>query len=66
MKSDTWIIYRGKKHGLSKIIRDAYRDYGNMEFDINNKGKDIRDEERRVKLISITKTQVNDSSNSSL
>ncbi|XP_056002343.1 transient receptor potential cation channel subfamily M member 2-like [Ostrea edulis] len=57
---DTWIIYRGKKHGLSKIIRDAYRDYGNMEFDINNKGKDIRDEERRVKLISITKTQTKD------
>ncbi|XP_056002351.1 uncharacterized protein LOC125661865 isoform X2 [Ostrea edulis] len=57
---DTWIIYRGKKHGLSKIIRDAYRDYGNMEFGIKNKEKHLNNEERHVKLISVTGTQTRD------
>jgi hypothetical protein len=56
--TDTWIIYRGKKHGLSRYIRDAYRDYGNMEFGIKNSEKDLKHEERHVKLISITEGQV--------
>lgn len=64
-KTDTWIIYRGKKHGLSKIIRDAYRDYGNMEFGIKNKEKHLNNEERHVKLISVTGTQVKHDSKSS-
>ncbi|XP_056003652.1 transient receptor potential cation channel subfamily M member 2-like [Ostrea edulis] len=54
---DTWIIYHGKENGLSKIIRDAYRIYENMEFSTKKKSMGIADKDRHVKLISITKTK---------
>ncbi|XP_048749949.2 transient receptor potential cation channel subfamily M member 2-like isoform X2 [Ostrea edulis] len=57
---DTWIIYRGEEHGLSKCIRDAYRDYGNMEFGTKNKKRGLDHKKRHVKLIRITETQTKD------
>lgn len=32
--TESWILYRGHESGVSDIIRDAYRNYGNMEFGI--------------------------------
>lgn len=51
-------MYRGEKHGLSKIIQDAYRDYENMEIGTKNKDNGLNQKERHVKLIRITETQV--------
>ncbi|XP_056002348.1 uncharacterized protein LOC125661864 isoform X2 [Ostrea edulis] len=68
---ESWILYRGHKNGVSDIIRDAYRNYGDMEFGTGNVNKpdedtqihytDIKkpltDVERHVKLISIAGKQ---------
>lgn len=71
--TESWILYRGHDTGVSDIIRDAYRNYGDMEFGTNNVNlktkknrqipydeikKLVTDVERHVKLISIAGKQV--------
>lgn len=34
---ETWILYRGREKGVSKFVREAYQNYGDMEFGNNNK-----------------------------
>lgn len=61
---ESWILYRGLESGVSDIVRDAYRHYGDMEFGGRVKRKDtntwvadiktsISHVERHVKLIRI-------------
>lgn len=62
---ETWILYRGNKHGVSKIVREAYQNYGDMEFGKKNRaayvlkdgtkisGISLADGNRNIKLISI-------------
>ncbi|XP_056002361.1 transient receptor potential cation channel subfamily M member-like 2 isoform X2 [Ostrea edulis] len=58
---ESWILYRGHPDGVSDVIRDAYRNYGDMEFggkvkkgdDANIAKTSIRHVERHVKLIRI-------------
>jgi hypothetical protein len=51
--TESWILYRGQDNGVSDIIREAYRNYGDMEFGSENDDKSVGVEERHVKLISI-------------
>lgn len=37
LKLETWILYRGREKGVSKFVREAYQNYGDMEFGNNNK-----------------------------
>ncbi|XP_065924094.1 transient receptor potential cation channel subfamily M member 2 isoform X3 [Magallana gigas] len=48
---ETWILYRGNKQGVSKVVTDAYKHYGNMEFKTEH--KDIGHQDRHIKLVSI-------------
>nr|XP_034329613.1 transient receptor potential cation channel subfamily M member-like 2 isoform X2 [Crassostrea gigas] len=48
---ETWILYRGNKQGVSKVVTDAYKHYGNMEF--KTEQKDIGHQDRHIKLVSI-------------
>lgn len=70
-KSETWILYRGREKGVSKIVREAYQSYGDMEFGNNNekisyvngelKNKnavDINSINRHIKLIGIAREEV--------
>lgn len=50
---ETWILYRGKEQGVSKVVRDAYKRYEDMEFKTKASQKEISDEDRHVKLIRI-------------
>nr|XP_022311262.1 uncharacterized protein LOC111116556 [Crassostrea virginica] len=50
---ETWILHRGKDHGVSKVVREAYQNYGVMEFEFKNSKITIENKERHVKLISI-------------
>uniref|UniRef100_K1PPB5 Transient receptor potential cation channel subfamily M member 5 n=1 Tax=Magallana gigas TaxID=29159 RepID=K1PPB5_MAGGI len=51
---ETWILYRGKEEGLSKVVREAYKSYEEMEFKTDSdKKKEMDDKDRHVKLIKI-------------
>ncbi|XP_062596063.1 transient receptor potential cation channel subfamily M member-like 2 [Saccostrea cucullata] len=50
---ESWILYRGHSYGVSDIIREAYRNYGDMEFGTDSKRVDRKDKRRHIKLISI-------------
>ncbi|XP_078329885.1 transient receptor potential cation channel subfamily M member-like 2 [Crassostrea virginica] len=58
---ETWILYRGYDHGVSKVVRDAYESYGDMEFGTKNRKKfedrksgiPIDEVNRHIKLIGI-------------
>ena len=52
---ETWILHRGKDHGVSKVVREAYQNYGVMEFEFKNSKITIENKERHVKLISIAR-----------
>lgn len=67
---ETWILYRGREKGVSKIVREAYQSYGDMEFGNNNekisyvngelKNKnavDINSINRHIKLIGIAREE---------
>ncbi|XP_056002346.1 transient receptor potential cation channel subfamily M member 2-like isoform X2 [Ostrea edulis] len=69
---ESWILYRGHNNGVSDIVRDAYRNYGYMEFSVDANGKkrtkesakdkkkkreNIKNVERHVKLIRIAEDQ---------
>ena len=49
---ETWILYRGNDHGVSKVVLDAYENYGEMEFSTRNSSTDIDDGDRHIKLIA--------------
>lgn len=57
---ETWILYRGKEQGVSKVVRDAYKRYEDMEFKTKASQKEISDEDRHVKLIRIAGEKVTD------
>nr|XP_022311194.1 uncharacterized protein LOC111116490 [Crassostrea virginica] len=59
---ETWILYRGNEHGVSKVVREAYENYGDMEFGKKNRamhdppkknGIPLDVASRHIKLISI-------------
>lgn len=55
---ETWILYNGKKHGLSKVVRDAYRNYEDIEFKTEASKYEINDPDRHVKLINLADKEV--------
>lgn len=57
---DTWILFRGYTTGVSKLIMNAYHNYGVMEFGTDHKKKLINDVDRYIKLISIAGKKVNE------
>lgn len=70
-KLETWILYRGREKGVSKFVREAYQNYGDMEFGNNNKkisysnkesekkkAVDINNINRHIKLIGIAREEV--------
>uniref|UniRef100_A0A8W8NK24 TRPM SLOG domain-containing protein n=1 Tax=Magallana gigas TaxID=29159 RepID=A0A8W8NK24_MAGGI len=59
---DTWILYSGAEQGVSKVVRDAYKNYEDMEFKIERDGKKISDTDRHVKLIRVPENKSNNSS----
>lgn len=46
-------MYRGNEKGVSKVVRDAYQNYGDMEFGNKNLKTKVDDPSRHIKLISI-------------
>lgn len=52
----TWILYRGREEGVSKVVEDAYRHYENIEFWM--KPDEINDQKRHIKLIDISGKKV--------
>lgn len=59
MFPETWILYRGKEEGLSKVVREAYKSYEEMEFKTDSdKKKEMDDKDRHVKLIKIAGKKV--------
>lgn len=58
MFSETWILYRGKEQGLSKVVREAYKSNEEMEFKTKSQEKEINDKDRHVKLIKIAGIKV--------
>nr|XP_034320574.1 transient receptor potential cation channel subfamily M member 2-like isoform X2 [Crassostrea gigas] len=67
---ETWILYRGKEHGVSKVVRDAYKSYEDIEFKTTAFEKLINDVDRHVKLIRIagekTTSEITQENNSTL
>lgn len=55
---ETWILYRGKEQGLSKVVREAYKNYEEMEFKTKLEDKKINNEDRHIKLIKIAGLKV--------
>lgn len=55
---ETWILYRGKEHGVSKVVRDAYKSYEDIEFKTTAFEKGINHVDRHVKLIRIAGEKV--------
>lgn len=55
---ETWILFRDYRTGVSKIIRDAYHNYGVMEFGKKNVDTPIDHKNRHIKLISIAGRKV--------
>lgn len=60
---DTWILFRGYTTGVSKLIMNAYHNYGVMEFGTDHKKKLINDVDRYIKLISIAGKKVGQTNN---
>lgn len=58
---ETWILYSGAEQGVSKVVRDAYKYYEDMEFKTKSFKKKINDPDRRVKLISMAGNKTNNS-----
>ncbi|XP_052695504.1 uncharacterized protein LOC128173861 [Crassostrea angulata] len=58
---ETWILYRGKEQGLSKVVREAYKNYEEMEFKTKLEDKKINNEDRHIKLIKIAGLKTNES-----
>lgn len=56
---ETWMLFRGYKKGVSKIVLDAYRNYEVMELKKFEEEIPINDRRRQVKLISIAGKNVN-------
>ncbi|XP_062589311.1 transient receptor potential cation channel subfamily M member-like 2 [Saccostrea cucullata] len=50
---ESWILYRGHNFGVSEIIREAYGNYGDMEFGTDSKKVELNEKKRHIKLISI-------------
>eukprot|EP00105_Crassostrea_gigas_P038065 XP_019922213.1 PREDICTED: uncharacterized protein LOC105326905 isoform X5 [Crassostrea gigas] len=55
---ETWILYNGKKHGLSKVVREAYKNYEDIEFKTRAAKNKISDPDRHVKLVNIAGKEV--------
>lgn len=55
---ETWILYGGAEQGVSKVVRDAYKYYEDMEFKTKSTEKEISDPDRHVKLISMAGNDV--------
>lgn len=55
---ETWILYSGAEQGVSKVVRDAYKYYEDMEFKTKSFEKEIIDPDRHVKLISMAGNKV--------
>lgn len=55
---ETWILYRGREQGVSKVVRDAYKNYEDMEFKTKAHQRKISHEDRHVKLIRIAGEKV--------
>lgn len=53
-------MYRGKEQGVSKVVRDAYKRYEDMEFKTKASQTEISHEDRHVKLIRIAGEKVTD------
>nr|XP_034319464.1 transient receptor potential cation channel subfamily M member-like 2 [Crassostrea gigas] len=58
---ETWILYSGAEQGVSKVVRDAYKYYEDMEFKTKRVEKEISDPDRHVKLISMAGNKTNNS-----
>lgn len=57
---ESWILYRGKEQGISKVVMEAYKNYEEMEFKTKCQQKEIYDDDRHVKLISIAELKTNE------
>lgn len=55
---ETWILYNGKKHGLSKVVKEAYKNYEDIEFKTRAAKNKISDPDRHVKLVNIAGKEV--------
>lgn len=55
---ETWILYGGAEQGVSKVVRDAYKYYEDIEFKTKSTEKEISDPDRHVKLISMAGNEV--------
>ncbi|XP_078329886.1 transient receptor potential cation channel subfamily M member-like 2 [Crassostrea virginica] len=55
---ETWILYSGSEHGVSKAVKDAYVKYGTREFGTKNFDRPIEYANRHIKLITTTDTTV--------
>lgn len=55
---ETWILYSGTEQGVSKVVREAYKYYEDMEFKTKSEEKEISDPDRHVKLISMAGNEV--------
>lgn len=51
-------MYRGREQGVSKVVRDAYKRYEDMEFKTKAYQTEISDKDRHVKLIRIAGEKV--------
>lgn len=52
---ETWILYRGNKMEVSKVVRDAYKHY---EYLDNYKKRLNKGNKRKIKLISLIPEKV--------
>lgn len=50
---ETWILYHGDEKGVSKVVRDAYKNYEDLDDDV--KQSNIDGNVRKIKLISLKK-----------
>lgn len=57
--TETWILYNGNEHEVSKSVQKAYQKYGNKEFGTKNAYIHKDNMNRHVKLINITDKEVN-------
>lgn len=53
---ETWILYRGHDEGVSKVVKEGYKNYETMEYGIETKTN--TDPLRRIKLISTLEKEV--------
>lgn len=60
---ETWILYRDKEEGVSKIVQKAYEHYEDIEF---LKSVDLNDPRRHIKLIAVSDEAEEEVSSNSL